>query len=590
MFYDLATFKKNKSTPPGRIRSYLEQQAAGSNALLPFSCKLKVYKNNLIQTLIETSKDLRWGAGVKLILDQYQAEPSIPKIKWAFLLDEEHPDFSKLTEYQKQFWVSADTLKSITTAAAYTEYIVKDSMDEGYGCIEASWEWFYEDIKENAVFDCNVLTVINLNALRPCGTTNSQGLVATGPIGDGTEESNTASFFAIYEHIAKYAAAPSIGALLQLFGVLNNTIRRGGLYKNGIVTSSMWYESPEIDNYLDFPLIEIPGSHKKGISFDNGVLAHKKLVTKILQKTAEESLFLEKRERNAALHMNVCMGINLRDNGTCLLWRVNLGQCLTAQDIVDAYVDATLNLCEIHTTWRFLNPEKALNSAPLREDRQIAIDVMGLANCLRIWGISYQQFNVAAEAFISGRSYDSSLSYALVSAIERGMQVAKIAADEYMLERGLPVLERIFCVEPAQSHSYETLDAEGFTTCRAIFPPVGKRVTRVSNTQKNKTYRHGSVETTKEVGAATYQDTCELWQHLMNRTGRAHGISFDLREAPTEEWFEDFVLSSPLQTKYYTEVQSSDQSYLEKKAGSASLEEAAVCSIANPGSCSLCEE
>jgi hypothetical protein len=588
MTYELKTFKTNKSTPPGRIRSYLEQQAAGTDGLLPFSCKLRCYKNNLIETLIATSKDLRWGAGVKLILDRYLPESVVKKIQWAFLLDETHPDFGKLTEYQKQFWVSKETL----SAKTHTEFIVKDSMDEGYGCIEGSWEWFYEDIKENAAFNLDVLTVINLNNLRPCGSTNSQGLVATGAIGDGTEESNTASFFAIYDYIAKYAASPSIGALLQLFGVLNNTIRRGGLYKNGIVTSSMWYESSEIDNYLDFPLIEIPGSHKKGISFDNGVLAHKELVTKILKKTSEESLFLEKRERDAALHMNVCMGINLRDNGTCLLWRVNLGQCLTEQDIVAAYVDATLNLCEIHTTWRSLNPEKALNSAPLKEDRQIAIDVMGLANCLRIWGITYQQFNEAAAEVLGD---EKAVSYSikaleLVYAIAEAMQKATQVADTFMLERGLPVLERIFCVEPAQSHSYETLDAEGFTTCRAIFPPVGKRVTRVSDNQKNKTYRHGNVETTKEVDAATYQDTCELWQHLMNRTGRAHGISFDLREAPTEEWFEDFVLSSPLQTKYYTEVQSSDQSYLEKKAGSASMEDAAACSLQFPGSCSLCEE
>jgi hypothetical protein len=591
MTYDLSTFKTNKSTPPGRIRNYLAEQEAGKSNLLPFSCKLRVYKNSLIETLIASSKDLRWGAGVKLILDQYKAESPVPnKVNWFFYLPESHPDYNKLTEYQKTFVVNSRE----SEALSYYLIVVKDSMEDARTSqgvsIEQSWELFYEYILDGN--DVELPIVIDLSALRPCGTTNSQGLTATGAIGDGSEESNIASFFAIYDYIARYAAAPSIGALLQLFGVLNNTIRRGGLYKNGIITSSMWYESSEIHNYLDFPLIEIPGSHKKGISFDNGVLAEKELVTKILKKTMEESLFHEKREKDSNIYKNVCIALDIADNGTCLLWRVNLGQCLTPQDIIAAYVESTLHLCEIHTTWRLLNPEKALNSAPLEDDRQIAIDVMGLANCLRIWGINYEQFNIALKDFL-GQSDGETVSVRaleLVYALADGMETATEAADQYMIKRGLPLLERIFCVEPAQSHSYETVDAEGFTTCRAIFPPVGKRVTRVSDTQKNKTYRHGNVETTKEVSGETYQLTCELFQKLMNRTGRAHGISYDLRVPATEEWFEDFVLDSSLKGKYYTEVQSADQSYLEKKAGSASMEEQEACSLANPGSCTLCEE
>jgi hypothetical protein len=158
--------------------------------------------------------------------------------------------------------------------------------------------------------------------------------------------------------------------------------------------------------------------------------------------------------------------------------------------------------------------------------------------------------------------------YQLLYSIELGMQYATDASDSIMKSAGLKPLDRIFCVEPAQAHSYETVDIDGFTTCRGIWPPVGKKVKRRSDTVGMKLYNHGQVETLADLTEDEYETLNEEFQKLLDSTGRAHAISYDLRREPTKEWFNRFV-HSPLKTKYYTEIQSTDQSYLQKKAGLA---------------------
>jgi hypothetical protein len=143
----------------------------------------------------------------------------------------------------------------------------------------------------------------------------------------------------------------------------------------------------------------------------------------------------------------------------------------------------------------------------------------------------------------------------------------------------------MFTVEPAQSHSFETVDVAGFTTCRGIFPPTTSREKRVSSTTgKHKIYNHGGVETIANVGGELLESLCDNFQKLMNLTGRAHGISYDLRMEPTEDWFKNWLLNSSLQTKYYTEFDSADQSYLDKVAN------VATCDISRKGECAVCAE
>jgi hypothetical protein len=562
------------STAPGRVKQYLESPEKG---LLPYSCKLRVYRNDVIQTMQDVSKDLRWGAGVKLILDKFEA-PEIVYPVWAFTLGT-NPDREKMTENQQQFYEDKDK--------DYDRIIVvEDSMDGTDGIsIEKSWELFYDALSQGQS------VLLDLEKLRPSGSVNAVGLTATGAVGDGTDRDNTASFLGIYEAIANFAADGTIGAFLRLFGVLNGTLRRGGLYKNGIVTSSMDYRSPYFEYYLNFPLISIPGSHKKGARLDYDILERRNEAIRklIVQKVATESLFLEKMDdRHPDLYWNVCEGLLIPDNGTCLIWRVNLGMCSTVADIIYAYRRTAGYLTTLHLTWRKNNPEKAAHSAPQHEDLQIGLDVMGLANLLAIWGVTYDRFNQAMLDYLQSYVLDfESTEGSIVSAIVLGMRAAVDESNQVCDVFDCQTLDRIFTVEPAQSHSFQTKDALGYTTCRGIFPPTTRKEKRASDTTKTKIYNHGSVETIAEVGADLLEEVCENFQMLMNETGAAHGISYDLRKDPTEGWFEDFMHSA-LSTKYYTEFDSTDQSYLQKVANTAQTEP--VCSIAPGERCTVCEE
>lgn len=564
-----------KSTAPGRVRAYLENKAAGHNDLLPYSCKLRVYDNDLPYELSRTSKDLRWGAGVKLVLDNYVAPAPIKPKKWCFILDAEHPDFDKLTAHQRKFlWdtcYTGEIIWGINVGDFMEGAPTSNNPIEGRVSIEDSWATMWEALHD----DHTDYIVVNLNDLRPNGSQNGRGLTSTGPVGDGTEESNVASFLAIYEHIAIYAHSPSITNFIKLFGVLNNTIRRGGLYKNGIVCSSLWWAHKDIEEYLSIPLVSIAGSHKKAVGVSSAILDQPSLMKLIQEKVRDESVFLEKRKTDAAAYPNVCVGLSVPDDGTCLIWRVNFGMCAGPEDIIEAYKQTAYSLTKLHLSWREDNPEKAKYSAPLKYDRQIGLDVMGLANYLALHEISYQEFVNAIELFFVDES--DSLEFCeglvagtsqeamnLIRAVVKGQQEAIKICDTLTNEANLPRLERIFCVEPAQSHSYETFDLSGRTTCRGIWPPVGRRVNFQSSTRQNRTVMHGKVETVTSVSEDLYEQIHEAYQRLMNLSNRAHYISYDLRREPTEDWFTYFLLDSPLKTKYYTEIASTDQSYLSK--------------------------
>ncbi|PSO67403.1 MAG: hypothetical protein BRC42_16075, partial [Cyanobacteria bacterium QS_1_48_34] len=234
---------------------------------------------------------------------------------------------------------------------------------------------------------------------------------------------------------------------------------------------------------MDTPLVELPGGTKKGVALDKGVLDSPDLVQRFAESAHYESLFLAKRQPKD-IHANVCMGIHLGDRATCLIWRVNLGLVENFEALPKYFRQATRQLALLHVNWRDEVGKKANIYPPVEEDRQIALDVMGLANLLAINGISFQEFKDAGEAFLNGTPRETKageLVYWLAKAYSESTQ----EADSVMVEHNLPMLERIHTVEPAQSHSYETKDLLGKTTCRGIWAPYARKVRRVSDTQKN---------------------------------------------------------------------------------------------------------
>ena len=103
-----------------------------------------------------------------------------------------------------------------------TIFNVDDSMTGPEG-IEASWRFCSTALR----FGAGV--AVHLSKLRPKGDTNAKGLIASGPV----------SFAKIYSSI-------------------NETLRRGGVYKNGAVVAHLDIDHPDILEFVRAPRNELP--------------------------------------------------------------------------------------------------------------------------------------------------------------------------------------------------------------------------------------------------------------------------------------------------------------------------------------------
>lgn len=580
--YDLSEseLRDGLDTAPGRVRTFLLEP---DKKTAPHSCTLFVWQNNLAELIRFVTIALKGGAGVKVIFpqDTNLIAPPAPPLQWGVTIGKPHLEYEQIAK-DEHFWWIDETLECFTTNKARStlpvecRYTVADSIQSPTGIIDS---WMAMCLAKTM----GVPIIFDLSALRPIGTTNNCGLVASG----------AKSFLDIYSQIARYLDDRNIFSLLVLLGRINDTMRRGG-FKRGIITSEMDYRCALIDEYLAAPTAEIPGSHKKGVTIDDGILTpdNANLLDRIVESRNREGTFIGKVTPQGIYH-NVCMGLQLADRGTCTIWRVNLGLC-RIEDLIPVFIDATLKICELHVSWRDRVEGAKDLYAPIAEDRQIGLDVMGLANLLKRYGISYLQFTEDLEdTLIDGKisadaenwSERASLIGSLIMAYQQSVKVA----DKFMTDRGLPLLDRIHTVEPAQSHAYECLDHEGKTICRGIFPPQGTVVLRKSNSQANKRYFHGRVETIAEVGPVVFERLCNAWQRLMDASGRAHSISQDTYRICAPERVKE-LLDSRSKTWYYSEYKNLDQyQYLGKKALTATASKG-NCSIVPGEACSACEE
>ena len=103
-----------------------------------------------------------------------------------------------------------------------TIFVVEDSM-EGPEGIEASWRFASHALRYGA--GC----AIHLSKLRPEGHTNDKGLVATGPVSFG-----------------------------KIYSALNETLRRGGAYKNGAIVLHLDLDHADILKFITTPRQELP--------------------------------------------------------------------------------------------------------------------------------------------------------------------------------------------------------------------------------------------------------------------------------------------------------------------------------------------
>jgi len=274
------------------------QELTTDTKVLPASCTVYVYQNDLFDCIKFVSRALRYGAGVKVQLEHFKPGIRIGRtVKWGTYLEPFHPD------YTKYYKATQEGVLPLLNKDPGTRYVQpEDSMEDVAG-IEDSWKDFIHNLEQG------ISTNVDLSKLRPNGTKNAYGMVATGPCGPMENNPQDGSFFSIYKAIYDFMRYQSIGTLMQLLGQLNQTLIRGGAQKGGIVCTGYRYDAPYVTEYLNYPLAMLSGGQKKALRIDEGLLKNPKLLSKVVQKVNKESLFLEKIDptTDQDLWLNVCV-------------------------------------------------------------------------------------------------------------------------------------------------------------------------------------------------------------------------------------------------------------------------------------------
>ena len=135
----------------------------------------------------------------------------------------------------------------------------------------------------------------------------------------------------------------------------------------------------------------------------------------------------------------------------------------------------------------------------------------------------------------------------IVQALQQGIDSAAAVAR-------MARMDRAFAIAPTASCSYRYTDRAGYTTAPELAPPIGRTVDRDSSTFGVETFDYGEVETADQVGWDDYKRTVDGIMEMLNRTGLAHGYSFNswsdvvqYDEAFIQEW-----LRSPQTSLYYS--------------------------------------
>jgi len=392
-----------------------------------------------------------------------------------------------------------------------TVFTVEDSM-EGPNGIEASWKFASHALRNGA--GC----AIHLSKLRPKGTESTKGndkLIASGPV-----------------------------SFAKIYSTLNEILRRGGTYRNGAIVCHLDLSHPDARDFILTPRSELPWVKRcinitsewwEGCSFKEDLLYGIKSGDIWLNKVKYD-------KDGKRIRGNVCLEVYLPSRGTCLLQHINLSAC-EYDDIPRAFAEGMSELCQLHGRTGVGDSGEYL---PSETDRQVGLGMLGLANLLRRYGITYEQFGVALENYNNGKTVRTP-AYELVVSIASGVkQAAGIARVHNMV--------RAFAIAPTASCSYRSKDLDGYTATPEIAPPISRTVDRDSGTFGVQTYEYGDVEIASEVGWENYKRVADGIMTLLDRTGLLHGYSFNswsdvvtYDSAFIEEW-----LDSPQTSLYYS--------------------------------------
>jgi hypothetical protein len=404
-----------------------------------------------------------------------------------------------------QSWIDDPTSR---LPVSCTVFVVQDSM-EGPDGIEASWRFVSHALRYGA--GC----AVHLSKLRPKGAENGKGLVASGPV-----------------------------SFAKIYSTLNEILRRGGVYKNGAVVCHLDLNHPDCIEFIRTPRHELPWV-KRCVNIKPEWWDECDFKDELLYGIKSGDIWLNKvkyDDEGNRIRGNVCLEVYLPSRGTCLLQHVSLGAC-EFDDIPRAFVEGMSELCSLHGKTGVGESGEYL---PSETDRQVGLGLLGLANLLRRYGVTYEQFGIALDQYNAGEVVRTP-AYELVSQFAIGIEgAANIARSHNMV--------RAFAIAPTASCSYRSKDLDGFTSAPEIAPPISRTVDRDSGTFGVETFEYGDVEIASEVGWDNYKRVADGIMTLLDRTGLLHGYSFNswsdvvtYDEAFIEEWLE-----SPQTSLYYS--------------------------------------
>ena len=391
-----------------------------------------------------------------------------------------------------------------------TVFVVEDSM-EGENGIEASWRYVSHGLR----FGAGV--AVHLSKLRPKGAENGRGLTASGPV-----------------------------SFAKIYSTLNETLRRGGVYKNGAVVIHLDLDHADILDFIEAPRSELAWV-KRCVDIDPGKWqsCSNQIKDALLHGIKSGDIWLNKVKydnNGERIYGNVCLEVYLPSRGTCLLQHVNLAACSTG-NIEQAFDEGMSQLCELHSRTGVGATGEYL---PSDIDRQVGLGVLGLANLLGRYRVTYKEFGQQLENVNNGE-YGQGVGYELAFNLMLGIQRAADIAEENNMVRA-------FAIAPTASCSYKSESLDGYTATPEIAPPIATWVDRDSGTFGVKRYKYGDVEIASEVGWDAYKKVADQLMIMYDNTGLLHGYSFNswsdvvtYDRAFVEEW-----LLSPQTSLYYS--------------------------------------
>jgi len=391
---------------------------------------------------------------------------------------------------------------------------IDDTMDESEDSIEQSFLFASKALRYGAGVS------LHLTKLRPAGTENKHGMVASGPCG-----------------------------FMEIYSKFNEILRRGGQYRNGAIVCQLDWDHSDIIEFITYDRARIPWA-KRCVNVDPEVINKPDVLNAIMEGARKGDIWIVKKQydsKGERIFHNVCQEILIKSRDTCLLSHINLSGTKDISEIPSAFVHGMEFLCSLYQ--RTGVDEAGIYS---RKDNQVGLGVLGLANFLAIEGVTYKAF-VSALRHKNLHPTNTSppgleKAYEIVTAIQNGyVEAAKVARRFNM--------SRAFTIAPTASCAYRYEDREGFTTTPEISPPISLEVDRDSSTLGVQTYKFNpKCETAVDVGWETFFElNCE-WQRMMDSTGLAHAISMnwwsDLTKFDRE--FMSKWLNSPLKSLYYS--------------------------------------